>query len=484
VTGIRDQIVARRRERVRREGHALGVAVPAVRTVPLVPFLRDPGVICEIKRRSPSRGDIDATLDPVTQASRYAERGIRSLSVLTEEDHFSGSLRDLIDVKQRQPELAVLRKDFLLDEEDIELSYRAGADAVLLIASILSADELAHLHAEARRLGMAALVEVHDEDDVSKTQRIEPELVGINARDLATFSVDLLAPLRVSRVIDWEHRTVFESGIFTREDARLVASTGFDGILVGEAVVRDPDRIAGLIEGFTAPREGVTATSPGADFWQRLAGRRTNLPRPLVKVCGITNREDAEIAAERADLLGFVFAESPRSARPQLLSELRDLPVLKVAVVVSGGTHGPLDPVVADLLESGLIDAIQFHGDESPDECALAAFPYYRAVRLGRPEDAGAISRYGCPRVLVDARSSGAYGGTGKQLAPKLVQAAAAAGPLWLAGGINDENVAAVVSSYRPELIDASSGLEREPGRKDHRRLTRFFEEIERARDI
>ncbi|MFW5688133.1 MAG: bifunctional indole-3-glycerol phosphate synthase/phosphoribosylanthranilate isomerase, partial [Spirochaetota bacterium] len=92
---IRDRIVARRRERIAREGHALGADVPAEREVPLVPFLRDPPLICEIKRRSPSRGAIDASLDPVALAGRYRERGVRSLSVLTEEDHFGGSVADL-----------------------------------------------------------------------------------------------------------------------------------------------------------------------------------------------------------------------------------------------------------------------------------------------------------------------------------------------------------------------------------------------------
>src|SRR4030042_575581 len=128
---IRDRIAARRAERIAAEGHALGQAVPAARSALLIPFGQSPFLIAEIKRRSPSRGDIAAQADPVRQAGVYREQGVRSVSVLTEEDHFSGSLANLMAVKRAFPDLAVLRKDFLLDEEDIEVSFRAGADAVL-----------------------------------------------------------------------------------------------------------------------------------------------------------------------------------------------------------------------------------------------------------------------------------------------------------------------------------------------------------------
>jgi phosphoribosylanthranilate isomerase len=135
---------------------------------------------------------------------------------------------------------------------------------------------------------------------------------------------------------------------------------------------------------------------------------------------------------------------------------------------------------VAELLRDGAVDAIQFHGEESPQECESHAFPYYRAIRLGSTADAEQISAYGCPRVLVDARTRAAYGGTGKRLSEELVATAAKYGPLWIAGGINDENIAEIMRAFRPELVDASSGLEREPGRKDHARLRRFFAEVQR----
>ncbi len=484
---IRDRIVTRRRERIRTEGHTLGVAVPQTRQHPLVPFLRAPGLICEIKRRSPSRGAIDEALDPVELAGRYAAAGVRSVSVLTEEDHFAGSLRDLMEVKRAHPQLSILRKDFLVDREDIDVSLKAGADAVLLIASMLSGEELSDLHQYARAQGLAVLVELHEHRDFAKAREFAPALAGINARDLTTFRTDLLTPLRLREEIDWSHRAVFESGAFHEEDGRLVARAGFDGLLVGEAAVRDQQVIPQLLRGLKAGRaDSPVGDAPGTDcppnfFWSTIARRVGASRRPLVKICGITNREDAELAVGLgADLLGLVFAESPRRATTALARALADLSVLKVAVVVSGGKHGPLPHEVSELLEQGLIDAVQFHGDEQPQECARWAFPYYKAVRIGATADVAAMQQWYSPRVLVDARSSTAYGGTGKRLEPEVVRAVAEKQPLWLAGGLNDENIADVMRQFSPELVDVSSGLEAAPGQKDAGRMHRFFEEIER----
>jgi indole-3-glycerol phosphate synthase/phosphoribosylanthranilate isomerase len=483
VSNIRDQIVIKRKARIAIEGHALGKDVPATRQAPLVPFLRAPGLICEVKRRSPSRGDINASLDPVALAGVYESWGVPSVSVLTEEDHFAGSLDDLMRIKREYPNLSVLRKDFLVDERDIEVSFRAGADAVLLIASVLSADELALLHQKATSLGMAALVELHEPEDFAKAEPIGPDLVGINARNLSTFEVDLLTPVRLKSRITWRHRAVFESGAFFREDALLAKQTGFDGLLVGEAAVRDQGVIPELIAGLNKETPTLGAT----DFWGRLMARREEKARnatgavvpPLAKICGITNEEDARAAVEYgADLLGFVFADSPRQADPALLERLSTLDVLKVAVVVAGGTHGPLPKAIAGLLSAGLIDAVQFHGDERPEECTSWAFPYYKAVRVGSPADTEVIDKYRSPRVLVDARSEGAYGGTGRQIVPETVSAAAQQKPLWLAGGLSHLNIRETIDLYRPELVDASSGLEQSPGKKDHNALRTFLLEI------
>lgn len=573
---ILKRIAEKRSARIAREGHELGAEIPPRRPFgpPVATFGLsgrggtpddgpgpgrgtsgpDPGtgggfLICEIKRRSPSRGAIAGVEDPAALARLYVREGAGGISVLTEEDHFGGSLTDLLAVKRAVdvvPAVAepastlkegaafgppVLRKDFLLDEADIEISYRAGADAVLLIAALLDEATLRRLHRQARSLGMAALVELYDEADVEKARGVAPALVGINSRDLTSFRVDRLQPLARAGAVDWPATLVYESGVRTGEDARVAATAGFSGLLVGETVVGAPKLIGELRAGFadgaratplprlgdggpirtvrgpahlaapesvaapasarTAARTPTSAPTPAprVDFWTAVARRRKKKQaegRPLVKICGITGRSDAEAAvAAGADMLGLVFAESPRRAQAELPAALFDLPVPKVAVVVAGQGRG-LPEAVRRALADGYLDAVQLHGDETPEECAELAFPYYKALRLRSAADAGEIARYRCPRVLIDARVEGAYGGTGTRVGADAADAAAEQGPLWIAGGIGVENVGELTERHRPELIDASSRLELEdePGRKDHEKLKRFFEEIAHATGV
>jgi indole-3-glycerol phosphate synthase/phosphoribosylanthranilate isomerase len=199
----------------------------------------------------------------------------------------------------------------------------------------------------------------------------------------------------------------------------------------------------------------------------------------MVKICGITNREDAERAVELgADMLGFVFADSKRRARPELLPQLRELPVLKVAVVVADRAHGRLPPEVAQLLAEGLLDAVQLHGAEEPQECFETAYPYYKALRPQTPAEADRAAEYRSPRVLFDAFDRSLHGGTGKRLNEGIVLHIAEQMPLWLAGGLGPGNIREIVRRFCPELVDASSSLEAEPGRKDHAALQTYFEEI------
>jgi len=467
-----ERIVAQRRRRIARDGHSMGATLSPTREAPLVAFGADPFLICEVKRRSPSRGDIAPSLDALDQARAYANRGVRNISVLTEQDNFGGALDDLIRIKKELPGIAVLRKDFLLDEEDIEVSWRVGADAVLLIASLLDAASLGSLYRRARSLGLQALVEVHGEEDVAKCRAFGPELTGINCRDLATFAVDLLHPFALKGRIGWKTRLVFESGIRSPEDVLLALSGGFAGVLVGETAVRSPENVPGLLSAF-GRRAG--------DFWARLYARKLT-GRPLVKVCGITRPQDADAAASLgADVLGFVFAPSKRRASPELLRELRHLEVPKVAVVVteSGAGQPRLDPAVETLLREGMVDAIQFHGEERPEDCAAMAFPYFKAVRVRGPEDVAAIGSYRCPRVLADAYCQEAAGGSGKSVPRELARELKIRYPLWLAGGIGPDNVGEIVRGLRPELIDSSSRLEESPGIKDYAKLESFFREID-----
>ncbi len=470
---IRDEIAAHRKRRVTEEGHSLGVPLPASRKAPLVPFGRAPFLICEIKRRSPSKGDIAPGLDARARAEVYAAAGVKTVSVLTEEDYFGGSLADLIRVKEEFPDIAVLRKDFLLDEEDIEVSYRAGADAVLLIAGMLEAGKLYRMYGTARDLGMECLVEVHCREDVDKVRPFTPGYVGINSRDLRTFRVDPLRPMETSAYVDWSGELVFESGVRSEEEAVTVLDAGFSGLLVGEGVVQDPGLVPGLVRAVTE------STGRIVRFWPEIAARKGK--RPLVKICGITNTEDAEAAAAfGADVLGFVFADSPRRAETALPGKLRHLRVLKVGVVTGGpgGLPGPLAADIHGMLEKGDIDAVQFHGNEPPEVCFSSAYPYYKAIRVRGKGDIEAAEKYRCPRVLFDAFSSRLPGGTGKRIDGKLA-ALLPKEKLWLAGGLGPDSIRRTVREYSPELVDASSLLEERPGKKDYGKVKKFFQEIE-----
>lgn len=465
---ILDRIAAIRREAVKREGYTLGADVPGERTVPLSHFGQNPFVICEIKRRSPSKGEISKIPDPVKQASIYVKKGIRNISVLTEQDHFGGSLNDLMAVKNAFPRIAVLRKDFLLDKEDIDVSYRAGADAILLIAALLDVNKLKELYDYATLLNLSVLVEVHNREEIEKVRPFKPKITGINCRNLKTFKIDLTLPLSLKIFIDWDTKLVYESGVTSFNEAAIPFESGFSAILAGEAVVRDPDLIDGLIQ--AEKRKGES------NFWNRLYSKKTE-KRPLVKICGITNETDARIAVELgADILGFVLADSPRKANASFIRSISELPVLKVAIVVTD--NGEPDREVMSLLEKGYLHGVQFHGDESPRSLGSFSYPCYKALRLKDCSGAEEIGRFPGPRVLVDAWTEDSYGGTGRRIDDRAVKRAAEERALWIAGGLSPENIRSVVETYKPELIDASSQLESTKGKKDHNKMKQYFAEI------
>jgi indole-3-glycerol phosphate synthase/phosphoribosylanthranilate isomerase len=465
---ILERIAHIRRETIVNEGYTLGSDVPDVRDVPLVPFGKDPFVICEIKRRSPSKGQISEITDPVKQASLYVEKGIRNISVLTEEDHFGGSLKDLMAVKKAFPEIAVLRKDFLLEKEDVDVSYRAGADAILLIAAMLDKDKLKELYEYAVSLDLSVLMEVHNEEEIEKVRPLRPRITGINCRNLKTFKIDQALPLKLKKIITWETQLVYESGISSFNDAIIPFSGGFSGILVGESVVRDIDLIDSLIKAETL--------KSSSGFWTRLFNREKP-GIPLVKICGITNRPDADEATRLgADILGFVMAESPRRAGADFIRSLSDLDILKVAVVVTD--EADPDNEVMRLLEEGHLDAVQFHGNESPLSMKVFSYPCYKGLRLKDSCDTDEIVRYPGPRVLVDAYSRESYGGTGERISSEDLENASSEGPLWIAGGLSEENIRSVVDQFHPEMVDVSSKLESEKGKKDHKKMKSFFAEL------
>jgi indole-3-glycerol phosphate synthase len=194
-------------------------------------------LIAEIKYASPSAGIINRKLDNATIASQYEEGGASAISVLTERNFFKGDLSFIKEVKQKVS-LPVLQKDFVVDLFQIYEGRASGADAILIIASILDYESIKDFVELSIDLKLTPFVEIHSEDDLEKVMKIDPPLIGINNRDLKTFKIDLNTTPRLIKLIPPQIKVVSESGIKTKSDVRLLKGAGVNGILVGEALMR------------------------------------------------------------------------------------------------------------------------------------------------------------------------------------------------------------------------------------------------------
>ena len=247
---VLDEIVANTRAEVARRKSAVPRA-SLERHCDAAPATRDfdgalrgaPGsvrLIAEVKKASPSRGVLSSDLDPAALATTYATSGAHAISVLTDQKYFRGSLDDLRNVRAAV-DVPLLRKDFTIDEYQLWESRAAGADAVLLIVSILEPVRLAELSAAAKGLGLAALVECHTAAELDQALSAGSRIIGINNRDLATFETRITTTLELLPLIPPGPIVVSESGFFTAADVRTVVAAGAHAILVGEGLVRSGD---------------------------------------------------------------------------------------------------------------------------------------------------------------------------------------------------------------------------------------------------
>ena len=375
--------------------------------------LATPGLaaIAEVKRRSPSAGDLRPDADPARLAAQFARAGAAAVSILVDE-RFGGSLDDLRAARAATT-LPLLGKGFFRDEDDLRNLKEAGADAVLILLRDVDDGRAQVLLARAEELGLDTLVEAHDAAELERALTLDAPVLGINARDLATFDVDRAAQLRLvahARARAPERVVIAESGVHTRAQGALAELSGADAILVGSALMRAPDPPAKLAE---------------------------LLSRPLVKVCGLTREEDVAVAVDAgADLLGFILAhESPRRA-----AEVLPVPdsVLSVAVFVTDTEQTPADLV--QLYE-------RENGHRGKDAILLRD-----GVQVARVVD--------LPWEAGDPLH--------------LQRAAATDGRVMLAGGLAADNVREAIAAVQPWAVDASSRLEVEPGVKDHERVRAY----------
>ena len=242
---ILDAIAARKAEEVAALRTVQGAMAFPLRTTPVRDFggaLRGQTLklIAEAKRSSPSKGVLVHDYNAARLAASYAEHGAQAVSVLTDHDFFGGSLDDM-QAARAIMSLPVIRKDFMIDVIQIQEAYSAGADAILLIVAMLEAPLLHDLYQAARDLGLHVLVETHNVPEMEIALNLNAPIIGINNRDLHTFKVDLGTTERLAAMTPHDTTLVAESGIFTADDVRRMASAGANAILVGESIVRSGD---------------------------------------------------------------------------------------------------------------------------------------------------------------------------------------------------------------------------------------------------
>lgn len=439
-----------------------------VRSLPLVDFFSEKDVICELKKASPSKGVINNSDEFTDIIDDYLAGGASRFSVLTERNYFLGDWRYLHVLKSRHPEMGFLRKDFLFCREDIHDAWLMGADAVLLIAAMLKDRELEELIAEAHTYGLKVLCEAHTDLEVERivNLREKTDALGINARDLKTFRVNTRMPFALKRMVPDNLPVIFESGAADSSVSYLAGNSGFSGILIGEAVMRSSgsertDLVYSLRESFF----GGDKAQPV--FFTKLM--RQYAGRPLVKICGITNIPDALAAVQAGtDVLGFILAPSRRQVSPAGLSTFKNMPVLKAAVVMDPDED--MQNLLRDMLEKGVIDAVQFHGQESPELVKSFLGNGYKALIPLKPADVLAdpyapLSLYDRPKGK-DNDSLGI---------PFGIEFSDVLRGTFLAGGITPVNLESVLKTFDPLLVDIAGGVEKEPGIKDYERINEIF---------
>ncbi|ORZ37464.1 indole-3-glycerol phosphate synthase-domain-containing protein [Catenaria anguillulae PL171] len=461
-----------------------------------------PAVMAEVKRASPSKGMIDGTANAGLRALEYARAGASVISVLTEPTWFKGSLEDLKEVTgvlttaMGADRPAVLRKDFVFCEYQLLEARAAGADAVLLIVAMLTDTDLARLLRLTRVLGMEALVEVNNADEMHRALAVGSRIIGVNNRNLHTFDVDMGTTSAVAGMVPEGVVLCALSGIAGRKDVEPYLTEGVHAVLVGEALMRAKDRAAFMRELWGVPEPTpVVSTAPEKS-------------KTLVKICGLKTKEHALAAAKAgAHMLGFIFVPGtkryivPSHAR-EIVRAVRGItgnepmpfafaktgsaaPRDLAALVAAAPVGRPLtvgvfqnasrEEILTAVRESG-VDLIQLHGDEDPD---LATYLPLPVIKVFRPSDSPALIRSG---AHVAALLDSAVGGSGLPfdwaMVPQLVGEPEEDDHVAfvLAGGLHLGNVVEAIRSTRPVGVDVSSGVEVD-GVKSVELIERFIDE-------
>ncbi len=407
---------------------------------------RSINLIAEIKRKSPSRGLIRPNADFTEIAKIYDDHPlINAISFLTDYKYFGGKIEELqkISTITTKP---ILRKDFIIEEYQIYEARYFGADAILLIASLLSTSQIEHFIDLAKSLKMDCLVEVHTAEEIAKLPG-NVEIAGINNRNLKDFSISLDTTVDLSRQLKAKCEVIVtESGIHTGNDVQKIKPFA-DAMLIGTSIMSKSD----------------------------IASKIYQLFRPKVKICGITRMEDAQFCINQGvDYLGFIFYEqSKRYISPAAACKI-------ITKIKEENQHTKFIGVFVNAIKSRMLqimadcslDFVQLHGEE--DESYFSDIRE-KTIKVFRVEDQmnqfqiDHINRCKASGILLDTFTKEIRGGTGKTFNWRNIKDITHDN-LFLAGGLTPENVNGALD-FKPDVLDINSGVELSPGIKDHGKI-------------
>ncbi|KAI9296025.1 anthranilate synthase component 2 [Neoconidiobolus thromboides FSU 785] len=468
-------------------------------------------VLAEVKRASPSKGDIAKDINAVEQCLNYAKNGAATISVLTEPTWFKGSLLDLSQCRQSLNQMinrpCLLRKDFIVEDYQVYESRLNGADTLLLIVAILSKKMLIQLLNLARSLGMEPLVEVNNEDEMKIALDVGAKIIGVNNRNLHTFNVDLNTTKKLAKLIKQDTILIALSGISKKEDLDLYQGLNLKGVLVGEALMKC-NNVQQLIEELSGKEKTIE---------QNVIVNQQNQPK--VKICGILSEEAGLTAAKNgADFIGFIFVpgskrqidiekaksiidkirqnrkynESNKNNNDELLKSNNTwyeysnyLVELNKNNIVGVFQNQSLEEIlsIANYLK---LDFIQLHGNEANEFSNYLPYPVIKCFQIDEQfnlyQSILATNLHHLP--LLDAKLDKNSGGLGIKFDWNLIKKLDKENKdnsnkinIILAGGLNPDNVIEAIQQVKPFAVDVSSGVETD-GKKDLNKIADFIKKV------
>lgn len=439
---------------------------------PFEKALRKPGIsfICECKKASPSKGLIAPDFPYLDIAKQYEAAGADCISVLTEPKWFLGSDAYLKEITETVS-VPCIRKDFTVDDYMIYEAKVLGASAVLLICSILPEERIREYIGICDGLGLSALVETHDAEEIRMAVRAGARIIGVNNRNLKDFSVDTGNSARLRELVPENVIFVSESGVTGPEDIAKLREAGVDAVLVGEALMRADDKATMLRSMREAGASQSVAGTPNATKRTACSSAAPGTTAAThIKLCGLSRPEDIETAnALLPDYVGFVFyPKSKRNVTYEQAAALRKLLNPKIKAV--GVFVDECPEVIATLIHKGIIDVAQLHGNE--DNTCIEALrkrtdaKIFQAFRVKGPEDILRAEQSTADMILLDAGM-----GAGTVFDWNLIGSIRR--PYILAGGLSPDNVTHAITTLRPYGVDVSSGIETD-GVKDEKKAVAF----------